>query len=424
MLAPPIPANESERLADLRALQILDTPPEERFDRIVRLAARVFDVPTAYIAMVDFDRQWFKAKCGLNADSTGRDISFCGHTIAHDKPLIIPDALLDPRFQDNPLVTHPPYTRFYAGIPLHGHSGHCVGTFCLASPTPRTFSDQEQITLQELAALAEHELKMLDLIQTQHELIETKGALIETQSRLNAELAEAEAYLRSLLPERLAGQINTDWSFIASSRLGGDLFGYHWLNDDQLAIYLHDVCGHGVGASLLSMAVFNAVRRQALPGVRFEEPSEVLAGLNAAFPMEQNNDKFFTIWYGVYHVPTRTLRYASAGHPPAVVFETPEGAPRKLGSPSLMIGVHPDLDFETHSQQVPPGSRLFVYSDGVSEISGADGEVLNIDGLVSLLAQFAWQTDSRVERLLAEARTLQGTTDFTDDFSLVELEFA
>jgi len=424
MLAAPILADETERLADLRALRILDTPPEERFDRIVRLASRVFNVPTAYIALVDYDRQWFKAKCGLKADSTGRDISFCGHTIAHNRPLIIPDARLDPRFCDNPLVVNPPHVCFYAGIPLHGQGGHCVGTFCLASSEPRTLTDEELTTLKELAALAEHELKMLDLIQTQHELIETKGALIKTQDRLTAELAEAEAYLRSLLPERLAGAINTDWSFIASSRLGGDLFGYHWLDDNQLAIYLHDVCGHGVGASLLSMAVFNAIRRQGLQGVRFDEPAEVLTALNKAFPMEENNDKFFTIWYGVYDVRTRTLRYASAGHPPALVFQSSQGAPRKLGSPSLMIGVSPDSDFETETELVPPGSRLYVYSDGVSEISGADGEVINIDGLVSLLAQIAWKQGSRVERLLAQAREMQGSPDFTDDFSLVELEFA
>src|SRR5690242_20734277 len=109
MIAASIPSHETERLADLRALRILDTPPEERFDRIVRLAARVFDVPIAYIALVDADRQWFKAKCGLHTESTSRAISFCGHTIVHDGPLIIPDAHRDERFRDNPLVVNPPH---------------------------------------------------------------------------------------------------------------------------------------------------------------------------------------------------------------------------------------------------------------------------------------------------------------------------
>ena len=257
MIRAPIPVDETERLADLRALKILDTPPEERFDRIVRLAAGVFDVPIAYIALVDADRQWFKAKCGLQFDSTGRDVSFCAHTIVHDGPLIIPDTHNDERFRDNPLVVNPPKVRFYAGHPLKGPAGQCVGTFCVAAPTPRTLSTAEQTTLSHLAALAEHELNMIDLIEAQRELIDTKDALLTTQKQLAAELAEAAAYIRSLLPPKLQGPIRTDWAFLASSQLGGDMFGYHWLDERHLAIYLHDVCGHGVGASLLSIAVYN-----------------------------------------------------------------------------------------------------------------------------------------------------------------------
>src|SRR4029453_2208579 len=109
MLPAPILADEDDRLADLQALRLLDTPPERRFDRIVRLAGDVLDAPIAYIALIDSDRQWFKAKCGLAADQTGRDISFCGHAIQDTKPLIVPDASIDPRFHDNPLVTGEPF---------------------------------------------------------------------------------------------------------------------------------------------------------------------------------------------------------------------------------------------------------------------------------------------------------------------------
>jgi sigma-B regulation protein RsbU (phosphoserine phosphatase) len=423
MIPAPIPADEAQRLADLRALKILDTPPEERFDRIVRLATRVYDVPIAYIALVDSDRQWFKAKCGLQEESTARDISFCGHTIVHGGLLIVPDTHDDERFRDNPLVVNPPHVRFYAGYPLHGPNGHYVGTLCLAGPSPRTLSTAEQATFAQLAALAEHELNMVDLIQSQRELIETKDTLLKTQKQLAAELAEAAAFIRSLLPPKLEGPIRTDWTFIASSQLGGDMFGYHWLDDRRLAIYLHDVCGHGVGASLLAIAVYNVLRRESLADVRFDEPSEVLHGLNRAFPMEENGNKFFTIWYGVYETPTRTLRYSSAGHPPALVFNGHPHRPLRLGMPSLMIGASADATFETQSEQVPPGSRLYVYSDGVSEIDKAEGGLLNVDGLVDLLAQVAKEQGSRVDRLLAAARALQGSPEFKDDFSLVEVEF-
>ncbi len=423
MIPAPIPADEAARLADLRALEILDTPPEERFDRIVRLAARVFDVPIAYTALVDADRQWFKAKCGLHVDSTGRDISFCGHTIVHDGPLLVHDTHDDERFRDNPLVVNPPRIRFYAGHPLKGSGGLNVGTLCLAAPEPRTFSPIEQTMFAELATLAEHELSMIDLIRAQRELIETKDTLLATQQKLAAELAEAAAFICSLLPPKLAGSIRTDWAFHASSQLGGDMFGYHWLDGGRLAIYLHDVCGHGVGASLLSIAVYNMLRRQSLPGVRFHEPAEVLDGLNRAFPMEENQNKFFTIWYGVFETASRTLRYSSAGHPPALMFNGHPDRPLKLGEPSLMIGAADDATFKTQSETIPPGSRLYVYSDGVSEIDQVDGGLLNVSGLIELLAQVGQAQGSRVERVLHQARALQGSPEFKDDFSLVEVEF-
>ena len=104
----PIPANETDRLAALRELLILDTPPEERFDRIVKFAAEEFGVPIALISLVDENRQWFKAKVGIDICETGRDISFCGHAIHDTRPLIVPNALHDKRFCYNPLVVNPP----------------------------------------------------------------------------------------------------------------------------------------------------------------------------------------------------------------------------------------------------------------------------------------------------------------------------
>ncbi len=423
MIAPPIPAGEAERLADLRALKILDTPPEERFDRIVRLARRVFDVPIAYIALVADDRQWFKAKCGLAFDSTGRDESFCGHTILQNRALVVPDTLEDERFRDNPLVVNPPHLRFYAGHPLKGPAGHNVGTICIAAPVPRQPTSAELGTLAELATLAEHELNMIDVIHAQRDLLDTKEALLATQKKLASELAEAAAYIKSLLPPKLDGAVRTDWAFIASSQLGGDMFGYHWLDHDRLAMYLQDVCGHGVSASLLSIAVYNVLRRQSLPDVRFHEPAEVLTGLNRAFPMEENQHKFFTMWYGVFEPASRTLCYSSAGHPPALMFNGHPERPVKLGEPSLPIGATDDATFETQIAHVPQSSRLYLYSDGVSEIDKPGGGMLEIKGLIELLAQAAHVQGSRVDRILRDVRALQGSSEFRDDFSLVEVEF-
>ncbi len=203
-------------------------------------------------------------------------------------------------------------------IPLKGPAGHNIGTLCIAGPEPRTMSESDLGTFRELAAIAEQELRLSTVIEVQQELLATKDELLKAQMRLATEQDEAAEYLRSLLPARLDGRVRTDWQFISSSQLGGDLFGYHALDDRRLAIYLLDVCGHGVGASLLSMAVHSTLRRQALGDTDFTRPDQVLAALNRAFPMEEHHEKFFTIWYGVHDCEQNELRYAVGGHPPAL----------------------------------------------------------------------------------------------------------
>jgi GAF domain-containing protein len=158
MKQPPIPENESERLGALRALLLLDTPPEERFDRIVQFAAREFDVPIALISLVDENRQWFKSRVGLDACETSREVSFCGHALSMDAPLVIEDALLDERFADNPLVTGPPHIRFYAGAQLRLASGLVVGTLCLIDQAPRRLDEMDLGILGSLRALVVEEL--------------------------------------------------------------------------------------------------------------------------------------------------------------------------------------------------------------------------------------------------------------------------
>src|SRR5690625_2408325 len=135
----PIPSFEAQRLTDLKALNILDTEAEERFDRYTQLAADLFQVPIALISLVDEERQWFKSAAGTQLRETDRSISFCGHVVAADEALVVEDTQQEPRFAHNPLVQDPPRIRFYAGIPLHGHSKQPVGTLCLIDYHPRRF---------------------------------------------------------------------------------------------------------------------------------------------------------------------------------------------------------------------------------------------------------------------------------------------
>lgn len=426
MIEAPIPADEEERLAELYALGLLDTSPEERFDRLVRLSSLSFQVPIAYVALVDANRQWFKAQCGLQVSQTGRAESFCGHTIVEGGPLIIPDARIDERFSDNPLVVGEPHVRFYGGYPLSGPNGQTIGTLCLVDRQPRELSQEELKLFKELATLVERELHMSDLIRLQRQLIDTQSTLVETQEQLAQELADAEEYMRSLLPMTFdADGVRTDWKLACSSQLGGDFLGYRWLDEGHLALWVLDVCGHGVGSALLSISAHDTLRALRLRGVCHSCPDDVLAGLNKAFPMEHHQYKFFTIWYGVYSREDRTLRYANAGHPPALAFLPGQEAPERLGEdPGMMVGATQDSTYQVGSCELPPSSRLYVYSDGVFEVPNADGDgQLGLDGFVQLVAEASSEPNgSRVERVYE--RVQQGSEELEDDFTLLEVEFS
>jgi diguanylate cyclase (GGDEF)-like protein len=160
MREPAMPIDETARLMSLHSLRILDTPSEERYDRLTRMAKRLFGVQIALVSLVDSDRQWFKSKQGLDACETSRAISFCGHAILSREPLIVNDARKDPRFADNPLVTGAPNIRFYAGYPIRDPGGFNIGTLCLIDPEPREMSSEDIEALRDMAEMVEDEIKI------------------------------------------------------------------------------------------------------------------------------------------------------------------------------------------------------------------------------------------------------------------------
>jgi diguanylate cyclase (GGDEF)-like protein len=187
MLEPAHPANERERLATLHSLQILDTPAEERFDRLTRLAKRLFDVPIAVVSLIDSDRQWFKSSVGLSRPDMPRNVSFCGHAILGDDIMLVDDARADARFHDNPLVTGDPNIRFYAGYPLEAGDGSRLGTFCLVDVKPRVFDAEDQQLLRDLGRMAEQELASFQLAMTDEltGLSNRRGFQVLAQHALN-----------------------------------------------------------------------------------------------------------------------------------------------------------------------------------------------------------------------------------------------
>ena len=170
MLAAPLPPDEQERQSALDELDLLDTPAEHYLDTLVRLTREMFQVHSVLISLIDRNRQWFKARIGLDIEQTERDISFCGHAVAARSMLVIEDAHLDARFADNPVVTGAPFIRFYAGQPLYSSNGQPIGTLCMLHPIPRKMSHTERLHLRDLGTLAEGYMQLRSVSQRAQKL--------------------------------------------------------------------------------------------------------------------------------------------------------------------------------------------------------------------------------------------------------------
>ncbi len=289
-------------------------------------------------------------------------------------------------------------------------------------------------------------------------------ALKAQTRRLENELAEAATYVTSLLPKDTPADARNCISimsrFISSQELGGDCFDHYWLDPDYLVMYLLDVSGHGLGAALLSTSVLNVLRSQSLPGVDFHRPETVLKGLNEAFQMTEQNDKYFTIWYGVYNRVTHQLTYASAGHPPALLVTPPANSPhqhrkahhssasyqpmrklrtlsaspdrtvklQQLRTPGMPIGMMLDSNYRSEKCTIQKGSRLYVFSDGIYEIYPTKSPVdsnslqLGLTGLVSILIDLEAQQQLTISALIDRVADFGGD-QFEDDLSLLEINF-
>lgn len=427
MIAPQIPEDEPVRLQALAALEILDTPPEERYDRLVRLARRTVGVSIAYISFVDENRQWLKSETGMPTCETARDVSFCGHAILEQKPLVIADARLDPRFADNPLVVGEPHIRFYAGVPLRSPDGQPVGTLCVADPRPRELAPEKLELLVEFGALVERELTLVDAIEAQQKLARSHEALARSRTVIAEQLQRASTYVRSLLPKPMTGPVTTRWRFLPSAALGGDAFDTFLLPDGRMVIHLLDVAGHGIGSALLSVSVLNLIRARAVPGADLSQPASVLAGLNRAFPMCDHDNKFFTVWYGVYDPRDRVLEYASGGHPPVLLRRPTEDGfeVERLEAPGMVVGALPDPRWRSRTVEVTEPVDLFLFSDGAYEIfppGDEDGSgMLGLEALERIVAETGGAGDSDLDRILDRLREHRGSGVFDDDLSLLQI---
>ena len=252
-----------------------------------------------------------------------------------------------------------------------------------------------------------------------HRRSEDEAAQAEAIER---ELADAADYVASILPPPIAeGPVQAEWFFQPSARLGGDAFGYQMLDRQHFAAFVLDVAGHGTAAALHSVSVVNVLRQKLLPEVDFRDPSAVIRSLNRMFPMERHNSLFFTIWYGVYDLVERTLTFATGGHHAAYLIPPAPLLPVQLATRNPSIGIVPDRDMAAARVSIPPGSALYLFSDGVFEIVDRDDRQWGLDEILGLLPDCAGPGGPR--RLYRQVRGAARPGPLEDDFSAVLLRF-
>jgi serine phosphatase RsbU (regulator of sigma subunit) len=329
--------NELERLDALHQLEILDTPREERFDRVVRLAQRLFDVPMVAISLLDENRQWHKANVGLSYRQTPRTEAFCNRTIQSSGPFVVTDATQDPVYRDHPLVVDKPSVRFYAGQPLAAPGGQLVGTLCILDDQPRQITTQELALLRDLADWVEKELA------TDQELLHAS----EVQRRL------LPASAPPIPGYEVAGRCRP------ARQVGGDFFDWYPVGD-QVQFVVCDVMGKGVAAAIIGASVRAMLRGAS----RFNDVGEAMN--RTAFTLEQDlleTSSFATLFCARLDPALHRISYVDAGHSLNVVLEA-SGAVRQLVSDGLPLGASFGEPLTMHHDQLAPGDTLLSVSDG------------------------------------------------------------
>jgi sigma-B regulation protein RsbU (phosphoserine phosphatase) len=283
----------------------------------------------------------------------------------------------------------------------------------------------EMTLLQEKEALLNRRLEAANaaLRTAQLELEASREALARVHQRVQAELAEAAGYVRSLLPAPMSEPFAVDWRFVPSTELGGDAFGYNWIDPDHFALYLLDVCGHGVGPSLMSIAVLHVLLAGSIRDVDFRDPCQVLGALNERYQMRTDHDLFFTLWYGVYRPATRQLDYGCAGHPPAILMDGDTRSVQLLKVKGTPIGLAPGISYGRGTVAVPANSHLYLFSDGAYEIECPDGTTMKLEETVDFLRQPATDNASDLDRLFEHLMQRHGGVRLDDDFSIVRFSF-
>lgn len=240
---------------------------------------------------------------------------------------------------------------------------------------------------------------------------------------IQEDLKKASDYVISLLPDEIDdGEIQTKWHIVPSSQLGGDSFGYHWIDKNHFAFYLLDVSGHGVGSALHSVSALNTLKFHLLPNTDFTKPAQVMSALNKSFKMIDHFEMFFTITYCVYNRKKQQLRYCGAGHPPMIIFNGNK-KPQKYSSQNIFIGFLPVDKFICDSIDLKGPAEIYLFTDGAYEVFDSHGNMVSIDALEKYIAENRREDGSELKGAYEMLRKINGGQSLDDDYTMLKLKF-
>lgn len=406
MLSFPVPANERERMRELRRLRFDQWGARTALNDLCAIAADLLATPIAHLSLVDRDEQIFAGKVGLDADRTPRAVAFCSHTIMACGAFVIEDAACDPRFCHNPLVTECPNIRAYLGIPLEVTPGLRIGALCAVDRKPRAFKQSDILTLTKLAGIA---VSILKSYRATVELDDQLTSAIALQNGMLPDNARIEQ-IQAACPLEVASY------YRARDGVGGDIWGIEATGPQRVLLYVADFTGHGLAAALNTARFHSFVH---IASQRTDKPASVLRRLNQRLNEVLPVGQFATMFCATLDFGTQTVEYASAGAPPQLYRRSSAEQFELLIKPGLPLGIIRNPMYESKTAPFEPGGALVLYTDALIETPRDPHPILSPGSLQQLLSASSGISAGEMQERIISALFSEPKLELEDDLTLI-----